>query len=437
MENIERDSFVISPVAVNVACKEDSYKGVLDTDVEISQLMNIGATVCVDLSGIISFDIVTAINRFLNSEAETGGDLMFVIDVNHPCIDTVLKIEALKGKLTVRADKKFMKPLAEGCEYAETLWKPMSQHSVAFKVKFKPYQCSVRCGINLASMVSNVDGEAVFNHDLLQRQLTDFDVEVSELPLIKSICGEVKKAIVVFCLDHLDEVLEAVGLQPGTIGSSDFLVKLNNTIKEATGSIAVIEKQFEMAKGIDAADVKAACIEAWDSGFDKFAVQHVMHRRGHYMDDEEHILKRPQVLDADVVRFQNKKEKWIAFIGLIDNRPYEIFTGIADDDEGIFCPKSVNSGKIIKTVDENGQKRYDFQFINKRGFKTTIEGLSEKFKPEYWNYAKLISGVLRYGMPLEQVVKLISSLELDDLSINTWKSGVTKALKKYLPGSED
>ena len=152
-----------------------------------------------------------------------------------------------------------------------------------------------------------------------------------------------------------------------------------------------------------------------------------------YMAEEEHILKRPIELEADVVRFQNNKDKWIAFIGLIDGRPYEIFTGIADDEEGIFCPKSVSKGKIIKAIDPNGVKRYDFQFINKRGFKTTIEGLSEKFNPEFWNYAKLISGVLRYGMPIEQVLKLVSSLELDNQSINTWKMGVERALKKYLP----
>ena len=156
-------------------------------------------------------------------------------------------------------------------------------------------------------------------------------------------------------------------------------------------------------------------------------------RKPHYIAPEEHILKRPIELEADVVRFQNNKEKWIAFIGLVDGRPYEIFTGIADDDEGIFCPKSVTKGKIIKAVDEHGLKRYDFQFINKRGFKTTIEGLSEKFNPEFWNYAKLISGVLRYGMPIEQVLKLVTSLELDNQSINTWKMGVERALKKYLP----
>ncbi len=145
------------------------------------------------------------------------------------------------------------------------------------------------------------------------------------------------------------------------------------------------------------------------------------------------ILKRPIELEADVVRFQNNKEKWIAFVGLVDGRPYEIFTGLADDEDGIFCPKSVTHGKIIKAVDAEGNKRYDFQFVNKRGYKTTIEGLSDKFNPEYWNYAKLISGVLRYGMPIDQVMKLVGGLELDSQSINTWKMGVERALKKYLP----
>ncbi len=145
------------------------------------------------------------------------------------------------------------------------------------------------------------------------------------------------------------------------------------------------------------------------------------------------VAKRPIELEADVVRFQNNKEKWIAFVGLLGGRPYEIFTGLADDDDGIFCPKSVTHGKIIKAVDDKGNKRYDFQFINKRGYKTTIEGLSDKFNPEYWNYAKLISGVLRYGMPIDQVLKLVGGLDLDSQSINTWKMGVERALKKYLP----
>lgn len=151
----------------------------------------------------------------------------------------------------------------------------------------------------------------------------------------------------------------------------------------------------------------------------------------------DHVAKRPIELEADVVRFQNNKEKWIAFVGLVDGKPYEIFTGLVDDEDGIFCPKRVNHGKIIKAVDENGKKRYDFQFINKRGYKTTIEGLSEKFNPEFWNYAKLISGVLRYGMPIDQVLKLVGGLELDSTSINTWKNGVERALKKYLPNGTE
>lgn len=148
---------------------------------------------------------------------------------------------------------------------------------------------------------------------------------------------------------------------------------------------------------------------------------------------DEDRLVRPKELKCDVVRFQNNRDKWIAFVGLKDDRPYEIFTGIADDEEGILLPKTVTEGKIIKTTDDEGNKRYDFQFTNKRGFKTTVEGLSHKFDKEFWNYAKLISGVLRYGMPLDQVVKLVSSLQLDSESINTWKVGVERALKKYIP----
>jgi ribonucleoside-diphosphate reductase alpha chain len=148
--------------------------------------------------------------------------------------------------------------------------------------------------------------------------------------------------------------------------------------------------------------------------------------------DEEHFI-RPKELDCDVVRFQNAKDKWIAFVGLKNGKPYEIFTGLADDEEGILLPKTVTEGKIIKTVDENGLKRYDFQFQNKRGYKTTVEGLSHKFDKEFWNYAKLISGVLRYGMPIDQVIKIVSGLQLDSESINTWKVGVERALKKYIP----
>lgn len=141
--------------------------------------------------------------------------------------------------------------------------------------------------------------------------------------------------------------------------------------------------------------------------------------------------KRPVSLECDVVKFQNKKEKWVAFVGLLDGYPYEIFTGVLDDEDGIALPKTVTKGYIIKHIDEDGSKRYDFTFVNRRGYKTTVEGLSERFNKEYWNYAKLISGVLRYRMPLTHVIKLISSLQLDDENINTWTNGVARALKKY------
>ena len=188
-------------------------------------------------------------------------------------------------------------------------------------------------------------------------------------------------------------------------------------------------------------------VEAWKSGCKGCTVYRDGSRAGVLisLDDKKkkdcpceqeivhHDLVRPVELDADVVRFQNNREKWIAFIGLQNGRPYEIFTGLADDEEGLLIPKSVERGKIIKVTDADGHKHYDFQFRNKRGYKTTVEGLSEKFEPEYWNYAKLISGVLRYGMPIDKVMKLVGSLQLDSESINTWKNGVERALKKYIP----
>ncbi len=146
----------------------------------------------------------------------------------------------------------------------------------------------------------------------------------------------------------------------------------------------------------------------------------------------EVVEVRPRILEADVVRFQNNKEKWVAFVGILDGRPYEIFTGLQDDEEGIVLPKTVEKGWIIKNIDENGKKRYDFQFTNKRGYKVTIEGLSEKFDKEYWNYAKLISSVLRYQMPIDLCIKLIGSLDLGSENINNWKNGVERALKKYV-----
>ena len=155
-----------------------------------------------------------------------------------------------------------------------------------------------------------------------------------------------------------------------------------------------------------------------------------------YNKNDEIIVERPQVLECDVVRFQNNKEKWVAFVGLLDGRPYEIVTGIQDDEEGIVLPKTVVDGKIIRQTNEDGTHRYDFQFENRRGYKTTVEGLSEKFNPDCWNYAKLISGVLRYRMPIRLVVKLIESLTFKGEMLNMWKNGVARALKKYMPEEE-
>lgn len=157
----------------------------------------------------------------------------------------------------------------------------------------------------------------------------------------------------------------------------------------------------------------------------------------HCMQPPVIVATRPRELEADVVKFQNNREKWIAFVGLLNGRPYEIFTGLADDEEGIMLPKNISKGSIIKSYDEDGKKHYDFQFKNKRGYKMTIEGLDGKFDPEYWNYAKLISGVLRYGMPIDQVIKLVQGMELNNESINTWKNGVERALKKYLPNGTE
>lgn len=250
-----------------------------------------------------------------------------------------------------------------------------------------------------------------------------------------------------FTQEEIDALVARSPYYKATANDVDWLEKVRMQGRVQKWVDHSISVTINLPSTVDEALVNALYVEAWRSGCKGCTVYRDGSRAGVLVATESKkkadaaaalqphaiITKRPIELDADVVRFQNNKEKWIAFVGLVGGRPYEIFTGLADDEDGIFCPKSVTRGKIIKAIGADGVKRYDFQFINKRGYKTTIEGLSDKFNPEYWNYAKLISGVLRYGMPIDQVLKMVDSLQLDSQSINTWKMGVERALKKYLP----
>ena len=248
--------------------------------------------------------------------------------------------------------------------------------------------------------------------------------------------------------EELDQLVEKSPYYKATANDVDWLMKvrMQGAIQKwVDHSISVT---INLPNNVDEQLVNRLYVEAWRSGCkgctvyrdgSRSGVMIAVEKKDKKKAEEKHICEpptvtevRPKELECDVVRFQNTKEKWVAFVGLLDGYPYEIFTGLQDDEEGISLPKSVNKGKIIKKIDENGKKRYDFQFENKRGYKTTVEGLSEKFNPEYWNYAKLISGVLRYRMPIANVIKLVGQLQMDSQSINTWKIGVERALKKYI-----
>lgn len=247
--------------------------------------------------------------------------------------------------------------------------------------------------------------------------------------------------------EEIDELVARSPYYLATANDVDWLmkVKMQGEIQKwVDHSISVT---VNLPNAVDEALVDRLYVEAWKSGCKGCTIYRDGSRAGVMVSVKKKkedkgaklqtlspvVERRPEVLECDVVRFQNNKEKWVAFVGLLDGRPYEIFTGLQDDEEGIVLPKMVTKGRIVKHVNaEDGTKRYDFQFENKRGYKTTVEGLSEKFNKEYWNYAKLISGVLRYRMPLENVIKLVDSLQLESENINTWKVGVARALKKYI-----
>ena len=254
--------------------------------------------------------------------------------------------------------------------------------------------------------------------------------------------------------DEIDALVAKSPYNKATANDVDWLMKvrMQGAIQKwVDHSISVT---VNLPNDVDEALVNRLYVEAWRSGCKGCTIYRDGSRAGVMIsvskknkkkekkEDEHEELPpcrqpevtevRPKELECDVVRFQNNKEKWVAFVGLLDGYPYEIFTGLQDDEEGIVLPKTCVKGKIIKQKEDDGRSRYDFQFENKRGYKTTVEGLSEKFNPEYWNYAKLISGVLRYRMPIDNVIKLVGSLQLKSESINTWKIGVERALKKYI-----
>jgi ribonucleoside-diphosphate reductase alpha chain len=240
--------------------------------------------------------------------------------------------------------------------------------------------------------------------------------------------------------EELDEMVEKSPYYKATSNDVDWLSKVRMQGRIQKWVDHSISVTINLPSNATEELVGQLYFEAWKSGCKGVTVYRDGSRSGVLISNNGtekkktgFPTKRPEMLEADVVRFQNNKEKWIAFIGLMDSKPYEIFTGLSDDEDGILLPRSVTGGYILKSYDSDGNSRYDFQYVNKRGYKTTIEGLSYKFNPVFWNYAKLISGTLRHGMPIHKVVELVTSLQLDNETINSWKAGVARALKKYIP----
>ncbi len=243
--------------------------------------------------------------------------------------------------------------------------------------------------------------------------------------------------------DQLEELVKTSPYYMATANDVDWLAKVRMQGKIQKWVDHSISVTVNLPEDVNEDLVAKVYLTGWESGCKGLTVYREGSRSGVLIaaDNKKtnspdvlpfEVKKRPTVLKADIVRFNNNNEKWVAFVGVLDGFPYEIFTGI-DDDEVLHVPKSINSGLIIKSKDEHGKTRYDFQYVDKHGYRTTFEGLSRMFDKQYWNYAKLISGVLRYRMPITDVINLVGSLQLDDANINTWKTGVERAIKKYIP----
>lgn len=265
----------------------------------------------------------------------------------------------------------------------------------------------------------------VFHHKFLTwLQINKYDVE------------EVKN----MSNDQVEELVKKSPYYKATAADIDYLskVRMQGAIQKwVDHSISVT---INMPENVSEEIVEECYFEAWKCGCKGITVYREGSRAGVLISDDKNNqqakqmleLKRPKVLDADIVRFRNDDEEWIAFVGLLNGMPYEIFTGRVEEDT-LNIPKAIENGRIIKERDAEGNNRYDFQYTNRYGYATTFQGLSHQFDKTFWNYAKLISGVLRHGMAIDKAVELVSSLEFDNDSINTWKRGVERALRKYIP----
>lgn len=257
-----------------------------------------------------------------------------------------------------------------------------------------------------------------------------------------TINGYDAEKVKVFSDDMLQEVIKKSPYYKATSGDVDWVEKVRmqgEVQKWVDHSISVT---VNLPKDVTEDLVSQVYLTAWESGCKGMTIYRDGSRDGVLVShdkkkDETEEFKetkapvRPATLEAEVVRFQNDYDKWVAVVGLMNNKPYEIFTGKADE---FYLPQWVNKGWVIKNKPQKGEAaRYDFQFADKAGYKITIEGLSRSFNKEFWNYAKLISGILRHGMPLPYAINLVDNLTLDNESINTWKNGVVRALKKFIP----